>query len=390
MRIVWKLEDKDMRVTFEGQTIAKSNMTGIGYYAYNIIKNVLKIDHENLYSINVFDFFGRNNSVENIAKTLDGTSTNIRACVHLPYGLYARYHSIFGKLPYELYFNSKSDLYHFFNYIIPEKVSGKTITTIYDMVYKLYPETMNDVNHRIFRKHLARSCNEADAIITISQNSRREISELMNVPSDKIHVTYCAVDASVYYPRKDKELIRMKYGIDGPYILYLGTLEPRKNIPALIKAFHSVSQRLDGIKLVLAGSRGWKSENIYSLIDELAMTDKVIFTGYVAENDKPVLYSCAEIFVFPSLYEGFGIPPLEAMACGTPVICSNTSSLPEVVGDAGVLVDPKNEEQLAYEIERLMNDSSEREILSGKGIIQAKKFSWKDSACTILDIYNKL
>lgn len=379
-----------MRVVFEGQTIAKTNMTGVGCYALNIIKGVLELDHKNSYSINVFDFLGRNNSTENIVKALGATDIGTRACILLPYGLYARYHSIFGKMPYEIYFNNKPEISHFFNFIVPERVSGKTITTIHDMVYMLYPETMNSVNYRIFKKHFARSCREADAIVTVSQNSRKEIYELMNVPLDKIYVTYNAVDTSIYYPQKDKDLIRRKYDIDSPYILYLGTLEPRKNIPVLIKAFHSVSHKLSGIKLVIAGGRGWKSDNVFSLVDDLAMTEKVIFTGYVAEEDKPALYSCAEVFVFPSLYEGFGIPPLEAMACGTPVICSNTSSLPEVTGDAGVLIDPSNEEELAYEIERLMDDRSERETLSHKGIIQAGKFRWKDSAQTILDIYQDL
>ncbi len=379
-----------MKIAFEGQTIAKSNMTGIGCYALNIMKNVIALGLDNSYSINIFDFLGRNRSAENIAKSISIVNTEIRECKLLPYGLYARYHSIFGNLPYEFYFGKKPDVTHFFNFIIPEKIKSKTITTVHDMVFMLYPETMNSVNYEILRKHLARSCKEADAIVTVSQNSRNEISELMKVPIEKIYVTYNAVDKNVYYPRKDKGMLNRKYCIDSPYILYLGTLEPRKNVSVLIKAFSAVSKKFSGLKLVIAGSKGWKSENVYKLVNELGLENKVIFTGYVDEEDKPVLYSCAEIFVFPSLYEGFGIPPLEAMACGAPVISSNTSSLPEVIGDAGVQVDPVNEEQLTYEIEMLMGDSGARETLSRNGIIQAGKFDWRDSARTILKIYQDL
>ena len=183
-----------MRIAFEGQTIAKSNITGIGCYALNIMKNVLELDHNNSYSINVFDFLGRNNSAENIVRVLGRTDIDVRTCLLLPYGLYVRKHSIFGKLPYEFYFNKKTDVSHFFNFILPEKVSGKTITTVHDMVFMLHPETMSDVNYEIFRKQLARSCRQADVIVTVSQNSRKEIAELMNVPLEKIYVTYNAVD----------------------------------------------------------------------------------------------------------------------------------------------------------------------------------------------------
>jgi glycosyltransferase involved in cell wall biosynthesis len=379
-----------MKISFEGQTIAKSKITGIGCYALNIIKNVLELDHNNTYNINVFDFLGRNNSTKTIKKVLGRKDIDISRCALLPYGMFTRFHSIFGKVPYNFYFNDRSDIFHFFNFILPEKVRGKTITTVHDMVYMLYPETMSNVNHDILRKNLARSCREADVIVTVSQNSRKEISELMNEPLEKIFVTYNAVDTCIYFPNKDRDLIRTKYGIDSPYILFLGTLEPRKNISVLIKAFHLLSQRLRGVKLVIAGSRGWKSENIFSLVNDLRLNDRVIFTGYVDDNDKSALYSCAEMFVFPSLYEGFGIPPLEAMACGTPVICSNSSSLPEVIGDSGILVEPKNIEHWAYEIERLTYDSGLRETLSRKGIVQAKRFRWSDSAKVIMDIYRDL
>lgn len=379
-----------MKISFEGQTISKNNMTGIGCYALNIIKKALELGSENTYSINVFDFLGRNDSMSNIKNALGSTGTTVRLCSLMPYGLFARYQSIFGKIPYESYFNERADITHFFNFIIPEKIRSKTVTTVHDMVYMLYPETMNSVNHSIFRKNLFRSCKEADAIVTVSQNSRREIAGLMKVPKEKIFVTYNAVDKSIYYPRKDNELIKRKYGIDTPYILYLGTLEPRKNIPALIRAFLAVSEKFDGLKLVIAGGRGWKSEIIFNLVKELKLEDRVVFTGYVAEEDKPALYSCAEIFVFPSFYEGFGIPPLEAMACGTPVISSNAASLPEVVADAGILVNPCDEEELANEMAGLLYDSGRRGELSIKGIERSLKFTWEDSARKVLDIYRAL
>lgn len=306
------------------------------------------------------------------------------------HGIYIRNIDLFKILPYNWFFNSKADIYHFFNFIIPPNIKGKIVNTVYDMVFIRYPETMSKITHKIHQEHLKRSCNDADIILTISQNTKNEIMEFVKIDSDKIQIAYPAVDHSVFFQNKDYKLIKEKYNIKTDYILYFGTLEPRKNITSIIKAFKIVSEKNKDISLVLAGRKGWMYDEIFALAEEFKLEDKIIFTGYVPEEDASAIYSCASAFIFPSLYEGFGIPPLEAMACGTPVIASNTSALPEVVGNAGILVNPLDIENIAFEMDRLINDDKLKKEYSEKGLTQAKRFSWEESAKKALEIYREL
>ena len=204
-------------------------------------------------------------------------------------------------------------------------------------------------------------------------------------------MAYPGVDPGVFYPRseKEKEEVKKKYGIAKPFILYLGTLEPRKNVPAVLKAYAGLPNRRD-FNLVLAGKKGWLYEEIFRTVGDLGLEEDVIFTGYVPEEDRPKLMSAAEVFVFPSFFEGFGMPVVEAQACGTPVIASNTTSLPEAVGDGGVLVDPKNISQLAEALEEVLSSGSLREKLVKKGLANARRFNWEDSGAKIVRIFNSL
>lgn len=383
-----------MKISFEGQAICSNYKTGIGWYTYNLIKNIIETGQEDQFDINIFDFLGRNRAHEKVNVLFHGYNTlKVNKCTWFHNGVYIRNQDLLSFISYNHLFNINVQVSHFFNYFIPKNIKSKTVVTIYDMVYKLYPETMYKANYDLLNKNTQRSGRDADIILTISENSKKEIAELINIPLEKIRIAYPATDSSIFYPRKDescKSLLQAKYKIEGDYILYLGTLEPRKNINTLIKAFELVSIKNSDIKLVLAGGKGWKYDEIYSLVQELKLEDRVTFTGYIEEEDIPILYSNAIMFVFPSIYEGFGMPPLEAMACGTPVIVSNSSSLPEVVGDSGVLVDPRDSEHIACEIERLIHDKNLRKDLADKGLLQASKFSWKQSANKAMDIYRSL
>jgi glycosyltransferase involved in cell wall biosynthesis len=182
-----------------------------------------------------------------------------------------------------------------------------------------------------------------------------------------------------------------KYSLPEKYLLYLGTIEPRKNIPAIIRAFHLFSQKdKQGYKLVIVGKKGWMFQEVFELVKSLELQEKVVFPGYVAEEDKPFLYAGADIFLFPSLYEGFGMPPLEAMACGVPVITSNTSSLPEVVGDAGIQTDPMDLDAISKAILDLTTDPILHQTLAAKGLQRAKGFTWEDSVKKLLNVYKMI
>ncbi|MCD6594796.1 glycosyltransferase family 4 protein [bacterium] len=196
---------------------------------------------------------------------------------------------------------------------------------------------------------------------------------------------------SVFHRIAENEIvkIRKKYNLPKKFIMFLGTIEPRKNLVGLLKAYSSIHTKIEH-KLVIVGGKGWKYSNIFETIEKLQIKDKIIFTGFVATGDLPAIYSSADIFVYPSFYEGFGIPLLESMACGTPVMTSDISSMPEVVGDVALLFDPYSVEDIAEKILKLARDNSMRNILSEEGIERAKKFSWEKSARKILNIYKKV
>ena len=284
------------------------------------------------------------------------------------------------------------DVYHQPNYI-PHAFNGKTITTVHDMSYRVFPQyhpRRRVILLRAFEGRLRR----LDRIITDSKYSRRQIVEMLRVPEERVTVTYLGA-GSQYQPMsisQDKKIeLQSRYGLHEQFLLYVGTIEPRKNLERLITAFHLYRQEEPGseVKLVLAGGKGWLNEDIFARVHTLHLEQDVIFTGYVHNEDLPPLYNMALAFVYPSLYEGFGLPPLEAMSCGTPVISSNTSSIPEVVGDAGILIDPYQVNDLADAIYRVAGSGALREKMSSMGLERARRFSWKQCAIDTLQVYRE-
>lgn len=215
-----------------------------------------------------------------------------------------------------------------------------------------------------------------------------DIIRYFKIPENKIKVIYLGVDED-YKPLSETEIrkVRQKYHLNYPFILYVGSLISHKNIPTLIKAFYKLKKYGLPHKLVITGKRGWKYKNIFEIISKLNLQKDVVFTGYVQREDLPALYNAADLFVYPSLYEGFGLPPLEAMACGTPVITSNTSSLPEVVGNAGIMVDPYDIDGLAKAMYEVLTNEGLRAELRKRGLERAKMFSWKKTAEETLNVY---
>jgi Glycosyltransferase len=284
------------------------------------------------------------------------------------------------------------DIYHQPNYI-PHVFTGKTITTVHDMSYRAFPQY-----HPRSRVFLLRAFEDrlrkADRIITDSQYSRQEIVEMLRVSQESVTVIYLGA-GSQYRPiavSSDKKLeLQSRYALPERYLLYVGTIEPRKNLERLIEAFYLYRQEEIGaeVKLVLAGGKGWLYEDIFAQVKVLHLEQDVIFTGYVPDEDLLSLYNMALAFVYPSLYEGFGLPPLEAMSCGVPVISSNTSSIPEVVGDAGILIDPYRTEDIAEAIGKLASSESLRDELSWRGIQRSRLFSWKQCAIETLQVYRE-
>lgn len=277
-------------------------------------------------------------------------------------------------------------------YFIPVKTSCPIVCTIHDICFEHYRNIFTKKEYIRQKLLIPYAAKHSEYIFTVSNDAKKDIVEHYKVCPDKVIVTYNAVDSS-FRVLDDDELreneLREQFGIgDVPYVLSVGNLQPRKNLPRLIRAFGKISNEIGAdTKLVIVGKKAWMYSDI--LKEACNDTQRVIFTDYVSGQDLVRLYNAAECFVYPSFFEGFGIPPLEAMACGTPVAVSDKTSLPEVVGDSGVYFNPFDENEIGSAIVKMMNDSSMREMLIAKGLVRATEFSWKDSSNIIMEIYHK-
>jgi glycosyltransferase involved in cell wall biosynthesis len=277
-----------------------------------------------------------------------------------------------------------------------------TVVTVHDLIPMILPAYRGSILVRLYTRLVAAAARKADIVLTDSEASKQDIVRLLGILEERVRVIYLAAD-DVYQPVLDGHRLagsRRKYGLPESYLLYLGGFDQRKNVPTLLKAFAQLAKdsRFEGrdsrVHLVMAGRLPEKGSDFFpdprSIVQELGIGERVVFTGWVLEEDKPALYSGARALVFPSLYEGFGLPPLEALACGTPVIASNRGSLPEIVGDGGLLLEPDDVEGLAGAMEQLLNDDTLWGDLREKGLAHAARFSWEKTARETLAVYQEI
>jgi len=284
------------------------------------------------------------------------------------------------------------DVLHSPDFIPPIRVKCASVITVHDLNFMRYPHFLTRDAARYYGQ-IDLAVRRADAIIAVSEATRADIVRLLGVPESKITVIYEAAGPA-FKPLEDPALmdrVRARFGVKGDFVLFVSTIEPRKNVPTLLRAFRQLldDYRLD-VQLVLAGQKGWLYEEVFELVSDLELEDDVRFVGRVSTEELVWLYNTARVLVAPSIYEGFGLTPLEAMACGTPVIVSNTSSLPEVVGDAGLQVDPFKPDEMAVAMWRILTDAELHRSLSAKGITRAACFSWDKAAEQTLALYHSL
>lgn len=337
-------------LAFNLQPIAVRGLTGIGNYTAEVARRLIAEDTE----LHAFDFLGRNGVKEileeNLKMELGGNDLHIVRS--LPLSAYIRMGGAGKIIPYNRLTGSKADLTVFFNYLTPGGLTGPNVITVYDLVSERFPETMDARNRRLLRGHLQDSASRASAVLTISEFSKREIIEVLGVPEDRIFVGTCGVDTEFYTPGEGFETsVARDFDIDGRYILYVGTLEPRKNIKTIVEAFELIADKFPDVKLVLAGGRGWQPEQTEGAIELSPARSRIIRTGYISNEAKRDLLRNASLFVFPSIYEGFGMPVTEAMACGTDCIVSDSSSLVEISAGELPLIDPHGQRQWAEAME---------------------------------------
>ncbi len=285
------------------------------------------------------------------------------------------------------------DVFHSPDYVLPHVSRGRAVVTIHDLSFLQCPEGSEPKLRRYLARAVPRAVSRADLVLADSHHTRKDIVELFGTSPDKVEVLYPGVEAS-FGPVRDEGLLsraRAAYGLNTPFILSVGTLEPRKNHVLLLDAYAALREKSNvEHKLVIAGAKGWLYEGVFRRVEELSLGEDVVFLGFVPDEDLPALYSLAEVFVFPSLYEGFGLPPLEAMACGTPVVACRSSSLPEVVGEAGLMVPLHDSGALADEIDKVLNDRGLRDSLAERGVSQAQKFTWRRAGSKLLALYRRL
>jgi glycosyltransferase involved in cell wall biosynthesis len=297
-----------------------------------------------------------------------------------------------ARLPLRIeYWTGPVNLLHATDFTLPPTSRHtRTILTVHDLSFERAPETAAPKLRAYLSKVVPRSVAKANLILADSESTRQDLINLYNVPFQKIQVLYSGVDDR-FYPVQDKETlkaVRERYNIgDKPFILSVGTIQPRKNYGRLLEAFHRMDRK--DIKLVIAGAKGWLDDPLYEQVKKLKLEDRVQFIGFVTDEHLPALYSAACVFAFPSLYEGFGLPPLEAMACGIPVVVSNTSSLPEVVGDAAELIDPTDVDELAAALLKVIDFDTLRHRLINQGQLRAQGFSWRTAAQQLLQYYDR-
>jgi glycosyltransferase involved in cell wall biosynthesis len=366
-------------------------MTGIGYCEAGQVSAMTAMHPEDAFTLNYFAMRHLNDRKADIQPYL---RENVRAKHVFCHPYLYRLVSTFLPLPYRWFFGKKVDVTHFFNYIVPPFVHGKTVVTVHDMVYRAYPETVRGRTRHMLDLGLVSSMRRADCIVTDSEFSKTEIIKYYPEFSGKIRVVPCGVDMQKFHPEQDAAKIaamREAYGIPEEYFLYLGTLEPRKNLERLIDAYAAFAKNHENPPaLVLAGGKGWLYDGIFARVQELGLEQNVLFTQYIDAHDLCALLSGALAFTFPSLYEGFGMPPLEAMACGTPVLVSDAASLPEVTGDCAVIVKADSTASIADGLERLYTDEALRRRLSVQGRERAEGFSWERSARMLYEIYEEI
>jgi glycosyltransferase involved in cell wall biosynthesis len=297
--------------------------------------------------------------------------------------------SSFSRVPFDGYYG-KPDLVHATDHLLPH-VRAASVFTLHDLIFEIYPEHHKRYNYTFLKLMMPRFLRAADQIIAVSQHTRADAVRIYGIPGEKITVIYEGVDPHYRLTRDPTTLaaVRVRYSLPEQFILHVGTIEPRKNLGRLLDAVAALKREFPGLKLVLVGKKGWLYDSFFQKLAQSGLESEVLFPGFVAEEDLPLVYQLATVFAFPSVYEGFGLPPLEAMACGVPVVCSNASSLPEVVGGGGLMVDPHDTSALTAALRRVLADEPLRQELSGRGVEQAARFSWDRAARETLDVYRR-
>lgn len=368
-----------MKVCIDIQA-AIAQRAGVGRYTKSLVEHLGPLAGPDLLTLFYFDFKQRG-----IPFHVPGATP--RATTWCPGRLAQKAWKTIGWPPFD-WFAGAADVYHFPNFVIPPLSRGRALVTIHDVSFMRFPEAAESKNLQYLNSQIRRTVDRADLILTDSQFSADEISELLNVSPDRVRAVHLGLTDNMKMPdAATAASMRERLKLERPYLLFVGTLEPRKNIPFLIDCFERMKM-FDG-DLVIAGMRGWQVDPILERMQSSPCHERIRYLEYVEEQWLPPLYAEAELFLFPSLYEGFGFPPLEAMRCGTPVLSSRAGSLPEVLGEAAAYMKEYDAEAWARAAEDLLQDSARRQSLGAAGAQQAERYKWEETARQTWELYRE-
>lgn len=376
-----------MRIGIDIRALMDLRYSGVSEYVMNLVNEILKQDKNNQYIL----FYNSFKDIKSRLPEFGGDNVKLIGWRY-PNKIFNYFLQKILKWP-KIDRKLGVDLF-FMPHINFASLSSdcKSIITIHDLSYLRYPEffsTRKNVWHRMI--NVKKLIKKFDKIVSVSENTKNDIAVLCRIDELKVKVISSAISENCKRVDNINELTLVKniYNLPGEFILYLGTIEPRKNIENLIEAYNLFKKRTDSnVKLVIAGSKGWKYKYIFELISKSQYSQDIIVLGYVEDAHKPALYTLSKLLVYPSFYEGFGFPPLEAMFCGTPVIASYSSSLPEVCADAALLVNPYNPNDISSALEELMSNNDLREKLIKKGLARASSYSWANTAKKYIELFN--
>jgi glycosyltransferase involved in cell wall biosynthesis len=369
-------------------TAAIRQGAGVGRFVHRLVAALLELDRDNQYTL----MYSRPERKDPAPRLPVGPNVTARSLFLTERMSNILWYKLGLPVPIEL-LGPVADLYYFPDFALPPVRRGRSVITVHDLSFLLVPDCADAGLRSHLEKVVPMSVRYADFVTADSENTRNELMTLLDVEPNRVAVVYGGVDDQFHPIVDEDELqsVKLRYGLFSPFVLYVGTIEPRKNLGRLLRAHIRLRTKYGSRhRLVVAGGLGWLYQDVLRDIEEIASEHEVIFLGRVPEEDLPALYSLADVFAFPSLYEGFGLPPLEAMACGVPVVCSNTSSLPEVVGDAGILVSPYDVDALSDALASLLDDPVRRRELADRGLKRARQFTWERSARQLIDIWRRV
>ena len=360
-------------------TSASRERAGIGRYARELIRALSRLDHANYYVL----FVPRDAHADLLRFDWSPNFTIRRAPLSERH-LAALWQRARVPLPIETFIGAV-DAFYSPGFLLPPTFARRKLVTVHDLSYVRVPECFPAPLLNYLNRAVPRSVARADLILADAASTQRDLADVYGVSLEKIRVLYSGVDPRFRPDVAEDARTRVRELTHGrPYLLSVSTIQPRKNYARLIEAFARLTSNfqfpISNLQLVICGAKGWMFDEVYQTVERLDLRERVLFPEFIADDDLPALYAGATLFVYPSLYEGFGLPIAEAMACGVPVVCSNASSLPEVAGDAALYFDPRDVDAMTDAIRRALTNDALRADLRARGFVQAKKFSWEKAA----------